>query len=125
MQVFPARAIQRVLICVLIERALQFQAIPGGGGELAGGWKACLFIFLGDLEYIASKLGLEHHGSLSPCALCRANKSTLPWTECGAPDSARPATWWATTYKSYEDPAGPFEGSRSMYVRRVHMYGFC
>ena len=37
------------------------------GKPLAEGWRGTLFLLLGDLEYVAKFLRLEHFGSLKPC----------------------------------------------------------
>ncbi len=67
------------------------------GKPLAAGWSAALVGIQGDLEFEAKYLRLEHFGSLSPCPWCKANKSTLPWTEFRRPGPQQ-ACWWATVW---------------------------
>ena len=63
---------------------------------LAGGMYATLFIIKADLDFIHKELGLPHYGSAQPCALCEANSTTLPWTDC------RPGlhAWSGTIYSN-------------------------
>ena len=63
---------------------------------LAGGMYATLFIIEADLDFIHKELGLPHYGSAQPCALCEANSTTLPWTDC------RPGlhAWSGTIYSN-------------------------
>ncbi len=50
--------------------------------KLADGYRGALWIVKGDLAYVANDLGLRHPASVQPCALCLANSTTLPWTDC-------------------------------------------
>ena len=68
------------------------------GTPLAGGYGACLLLLLGDLDYVAADLRLEHYGSRTPCCVCQANKSTIPWTHCHPRDAA----WWPTVWQSVD-----------------------
>lgn len=58
------------------------------GQPLAGGYRATLFCLRADLEHLSKAFGLQHSGSAQPCCLCKANMSTLPWT-----DHTRGALW--------------------------------
>jgi hypothetical protein len=49
---------------------------PWGGGVRAIPW-----ICRGDLDQYAKAWKLEHYGSNQPCPWCRANRSTMPWTD--------------------------------------------
>lgn len=40
------------------------------GSLLAGGYRACLFVVRGDLDYYAHTLGLRSHTSSMPCSWC-------------------------------------------------------
>ena len=51
------------------------------GTPLAGGFFGVLWLLLGDLEEMAKAWLLNHSASVCPCALCRCNKSTIPWTD--------------------------------------------
>ena len=44
------------------------------GSCLASGYVATLWLPTGDLDYVKKTLGLEHSGSLTPCAKCRAKE---------------------------------------------------
>ena len=68
------------------------------GTDLAGGFYGCLWLLLGDLEYLAKSWGLANPGALNPCSLCRANKSDLPWTDARATASWRASTWTADSW---------------------------
>ena len=51
---------------------------------LAGGYRACLFVIRGDLDYFAGSLGLRHHTSLKPCSWCPCNSTVgdpMNWRE--------------------------------------------
>ena len=73
------------------------------GKDLADGFYACLWLLLGDLEYLAKAWGLANPGCLTPCSLCKANKSTIPWTDCRDAATWRGTIWTATTWME----AGP------------------
>lgn len=64
--------------------------IEGGkaGQPLADGWCGTLFAFRADLDHLHKAYGLESSNSLSPCILCRANTTDIPWT-----DVRRSARW--------------------------------
>ena len=66
------------------------------GQHLAGGFYGTLWVLKGDLEYFALSLGLEHFGSNTPCFLCQANTSTLPWADC----RLGVAGWIPTTWQN-------------------------
>jgi hypothetical protein len=64
---------------------------------LANGFFAILFILKGDLDYVANTLGLEHYSRVpGNCALCKANKTNIPWTEFN-----ESASWLATVWKDF------------------------
>ena len=70
--------------------------------ELAGGWCACLFFLIGDLDYLNGRLGLESPGSLHPCILCRADiglHAMYPWTAFCLAAAACVASIW--TYNAW------------------------
>ena len=48
-------------------------------GPLAGGYFACVWSIIGDLEYWCKCLRLPNSTSAQPCALCPCNKTTIPW----------------------------------------------
>ena len=63
------------------------------GQALAGGFRGVLWVLRGDLDFFSNSLGLEHFHSNTPCFLCRANQSDVPWTD------PRPnAAWRSTTW---------------------------
>ena len=61
---------------------------------LAGGFRAALWVIKGDLDWIASDLGLPWHNSSQPCALCLANDRDTPWTDCRQNIHAWADTMW-------------------------------
>ena len=48
---------------------------------LAGGWRGILWIIKGDLEFFVNSLGLDSYSGHDICFLCKANTSTIPWTD--------------------------------------------
>ena len=52
-----------------------------------------LWLLFGDLEEIAKAWSLNNSGSVCPCALCRCNQSTIPWTDGRAGALWRPTIW--------------------------------
>lgn len=68
------------------------------GKALAGGWKACLWIVRGDLEFFSSALGLESSTSKHPCFVCRANDSDIPWTDSREGIARWEATVWSKSH---------------------------
>ena len=66
------------------------------GTPLAGGFFGVPWVFKADLDYFAKTLHLEHYGSHTPCALCRADRDQRPWTDF-RPDSAWKDTLWDDT----------------------------
>ncbi len=66
-----------------------FSCVLHSGQPLADGWCACLFLCIGDLEYMRDCFGLENYNSATPCFLCACNSTSIPWTECGMG-----AQWW-------------------------------
>ena len=51
------------------------------GRDLAAGWRGRVLCLSADLEFVASGLGLQNPNSLEPCSKCKANSSTIPWTD--------------------------------------------
>ena len=51
------------------------------GSPLAGGYFAVLWGIRGDLEHMHKCFGFPAHNNREPCACCRANNSTMPWTD--------------------------------------------
>ncbi len=60
---------------------------------LAGGYYCVLWILRGDLEHMTKAWGLPAPQSSSPCGLCRANSSDLPWTDGRAIAAWIPTIW--------------------------------
>ena len=66
---------------------------------------------MADLEHLSKRYKLNHAGSLNPCVVCRANKSTIPWTDCS---TDRQACWHAhiwdakTWAAAHNDPMALF-----------------
>ena len=56
--------------------------IPGGGGDLAGGWCASLFALCDDLEALAEELDLKNSSRSDGCNWCEADESTMPFIHC-------------------------------------------
>ena len=86
------------------------RAYPSGSPEadragtfLAGGWTATLWLLLGDLEHFALSYDLEHYASNSPCFLCKANTTTMPWTDC----RRNLASWLQNTWDNASWSARP------------------
>jgi hypothetical protein len=96
--------------------------IPGGGGDLANGYYAVLFLLKGDLAYVAHRLKLapwntdercfryvclsnnkthqpKQLQAFSRCALCRANTSGVGWTSIGPGAPWMPTIWNPTTWR--------------------------
>ena len=69
------------------------------GTPLAEGWSGVVFVLRADLDFFSNHFHLNSPGSNSPCALCRADRSTdgCPWTDCRSC-----ASWRATTWKANE-----------------------
>jgi hypothetical protein len=67
--------------------------VDGGGGQLAGGWRGCLWALCQDLEALAEELGLKSSSQVSPCNWCEANESTMHWNNCD-PDAKWRTTVW-------------------------------
>ena len=68
------------------------------GTPLAGGYRAVLWCLQGDLDYFAKVLKLQHYNAAQPCCFCKANNSTLPWTDMSpealwVPTVWRPRSW--------------------------------
>lgn len=61
------------------------------GTPLAGGYFFTVFCIRADLEFLSSALGLEHTSGRQPCTCCRANSTTVPWTD------HRPTAGWRQT----------------------------
>ena len=54
------------------------------GKALAGGFRAVLFVIMGDHDYYSVCLGLQHHASGRPCSWCPANNVSgdpMNWAE--------------------------------------------
>ena len=64
------------------------------GTSLAGGFFATIWTIKGDLEWLALGLGLNHTSSRDPCAWCRANESTRPWTNFRLHETMAILTEW-------------------------------
>jgi hypothetical protein len=67
------------------------EALEGERLALAGkalGFRACIFVVAGDLDFLANSLGLPHSSAHEMCTFCRANRSTLPYTDL------RPSAAW-------------------------------
>ena len=67
------------------------------GKHLADGFYGALWCLRGDLEHMSKAYGFPWPTSVSPCALCRANTSDVPWTD------GRPGAQWLTTVWSNAD----------------------
>ena len=63
---------------------------PWGGGCIALPW-----ICRGDLDQFAKGWGLESYTSNTPCPWCKADRSTMPWT-----DFKESALWQATCWNT-------------------------
>ena len=48
---------------------------------LANGYFGCLWLIKGDLDWYGKIMRLPQYNSLSPCAFCPANTTTMPWTD--------------------------------------------
>ncbi len=86
---------------------------------LADGWTAALWLLKGDLEYFANTLGLEHFSSHTPCFLCRANTSDVPWTDirCGAQWQA--TVWTPETWRHHNRNTHPIFGVPGVSITSV------
>ena len=73
--------------------------IAGGGGPLAGGFYAQLWVLRADLDELSKTYGFNYCTSATPCNCCRANirDAETPWTD-GRPTAA----WLATVWKPQE-----------------------
>ena len=58
------------------------------GTPSAGGYFCTLWVIRADLDFLSSALGLSSATARQPCACCKANSSTIPWTD------HRPASLW-------------------------------
>ena len=64
------------------------------GKPLAEGFRGCLWLVKGDLEFMAKAFGFNWASSSSPCSLCRCDGSETPWT-----DGRANAKWMQTVWK--------------------------
>ena len=70
------------------------------GKPLAGGFKACLWAFIGDLDYFVSILGLPNFNSQRPCSLCRCSLSGVnTWSDFKETAQWRHQIWDMATWK--------------------------
>ena len=67
------------------------------GRPLAGGFYAAVWSIRADLEHMAKCFGFPYPASTSPCGLCRANLSDIPWT-----DGRLEAKWRETIWEGPE-----------------------
>ncbi len=74
------------------------------GRPLANGYCGVLWVLRADLDFLPG-VGLQRATSNAPCALCKANASDLPWTDCTSFAAWLPTTWTATSWKeAHGDP---------------------
>lgn len=62
-----------------------------GGQPLAGGFYCAVWCVRGDLDHMCKVYGFPMWNTATPCALCRANRTDIPWTD------ARPHAAWRST----------------------------
>ena len=67
----------RALLVNIIKKRWPKRSVDGlrAGTPLAGGFKACLWSVIGDLDYFVSILQLPNFNSQRPCTLCRCSLS--------------------------------------------------
>ena len=65
------------------------------GEKLADGYCGVVWGIEGDLEHMNSVFHFPHQNNKMPCALCRANSSTIPWT-----DTRASAKWLSTIWSN-------------------------
>ena len=74
---------------------------------LAGGYFGVVLNLKGDLKYYAERLRLPWFSSNDPCAFCRCNASTRPWTDFRAAAIWRTTTWepraWEAAFPGRHD----------------------
>lgn len=68
------------------------------GQPLANGFFAVLMCVKGDLDYYGKVLKLPWYSSLSPCAFCPCNTTTMPWNDFGASAAWRSNVWNNVTW---------------------------
>jgi hypothetical protein len=71
------------------------------GQDLRRGFVLVPWLLKGDMEYMANHLHLNHWQSEMPCALCKANRSDMPWN-----DFTPGAAWKRTLHTDHATWAG-------------------
>ena len=74
------------------------------GTHFGDTYKALLWILVGDLDWFGNYLHVKPHvNSRTPCWICQANDSTIPWTDFG--DDAAWRTSWHPPHVQVSDVA--------------------
>ena len=79
-------------------------AADRAGKQLAGGYYATLWVLRGDLDHVNKAWGFPMHSEFAPCALCKANKGDLPWTDARHNEALWIDTTWTNDTWSESHP---------------------
>lgn len=94
----------RALLVNIIKKRWPKRSVDGlrAGTPLAGGFKACLWSVIGDLDYFVSILQLPNFNSQRPCTLCRCSLSGVnTWSNFTPSAPWRQQIWCMSAWKAW------------------------
>lgn len=91
------------------------------GSPLAGHFWGLPWVLKGDLEHLSKVLGLESTNANSPCVWCRANRSSMPWTDFSQGAQWKQTLWERAAWKEAHPHVHPVFRVLELSIHSVHV----